>query len=143
VIIMLRAARPDDYGFAKKTYYETMRWLIERLFGWDEEREDRKFAEQFKLEGVRIITADGRDVGWIQTLPADGAIYLGQLYVVPAWQRRGIGSEILRRLIADARNQGKALTLSVVKINPARRFYETLGFRVTHDDEYKYHMRLD
>jgi GNAT superfamily N-acetyltransferase len=143
VIIALRAARPDDYGFAKNTYYETMRWLIERLFGWDEKREDRKFAEQFKLEEVRIITADGRDVGWIQTLPADGALYLGQLYVVPAWQRRGIGSEILTRLIAEARDQEKALTLSVVKINPARRFYETFGFRITHDDEHKYHMRLD
>jgi len=60
VIIALRAARPDDYRFAKQTYYETMRWIIERLFGWDEEREDRKFAEHFKLEEVRIITADGR-----------------------------------------------------------------------------------
>jgi ribosomal protein S18 acetylase RimI-like enzyme len=46
-------------------------------------------------------------------------------------------------LIAEARHQGRALTLSVVKINPARRFYEALGFRITHDDEYKYHMRLD
>jgi GNAT superfamily N-acetyltransferase len=143
VIITLRAARPDDYGFAKQIYYETMRWIIERLFDWDEEREDRKFAEQFKLEEVRIITADGRDVGWIQTQPADGALYLGQLYVVPAWQRRGIGSQVVTRLIAEARHQGRALTLSVVKINPARRFYEALGFRITHDDEYKYHMRLD
>jgi len=143
VNITLRAARPDDYGFAKQTYYETMRWIIECLFGWDEEREDRKFAEQFKLEEVRIITADGRDAGWLQTQPADGAVYLGQLYVVPALQRRGIGTEVLGRVIAEARNQGKAITLSVVKINPARRLYETLGFRITHDDEYKYHMRLD
>ena len=36
MLITLRAARPDDYGFAKQTYYETMRWVIERLFGWDE-----------------------------------------------------------------------------------------------------------
>jgi len=143
VIIALRAARPDDYGFAKQTYYETIRWVIERLFGWDNEREDRKFAEQFRLEEVRIITADDRDVGWIQTRPAGGALYLGQLYVVPAWQRRGIGSEVLARLIAEARKQGKAITLSVVKINPARRLYEAHGFRITHEDEYKYHMRLD
>ena len=34
MIISLRAARPDDYGFAKETYYETMRWLIERLFSY-------------------------------------------------------------------------------------------------------------
>jgi len=120
-----------------------MRWIIERLFGWDEDREDRKFAEQFKREEVRIIAADGRDVGWMQTQLRDDAVYLGQLYVTPAWQGRGIGSEVLGRLIAEAREQGKAITLSVVKINPALRLYEAHGFRVTHDDEYKYHMRLD
>ncbi len=142
-MITLRPARPDDYEFTKQIYYETMRWIIERLFGWDQEREDKKFAAQFKLEEVRIITADGRDVGWIQTLPLEDSLYLGQLYVVPALQRRGIGTEVLTRLIAEARGQGKAITLSVVKINPARKLYENHGFRITHDDEYKYHMRLD
>lgn len=141
--IILRPGRPDDYGFAKQTYYETMRWIIERLFGWDEEREDTKFAEQFKLEEVRIITADGRDVGWVQTQPSEGAINIGQLYVLPAIQRRGIGTKVLTMLIAEGKGQGKAITLSVVKINPARRLYEAHGFRITHDDEYKYHMRLD
>ena len=104
MITTLRAARLDDYGFAKQIYFETMRWIIERLFGWDGEREDRKFAQQFRIEEVRIIVADGRDVGWIQTREADGTLYLGQLYVAPAWQRRGIGSEVLARLIAEARD---------------------------------------
>jgi GNAT superfamily N-acetyltransferase len=142
-MIALRPARSDDYEFTKQIYYDTMRGIIEQLFGWDREREDKKFAAQFKLEDVRIITADGRDVGWIQTLPLEDSLYLGQFYVIPALQRRGIGSEILRRLIAEARGQGKAMTLSVVKINPVRKLYEAHGFRITHDDEYKYHMRLD
>jgi hypothetical protein len=42
-----------------------MRWLIEQLFGWDQEREDAKFASQFKPDEVRIITAGGQDVGWL------------------------------------------------------------------------------
>jgi len=143
MIVTLRPARPDDYGFTKQTYYETMRWIITRLFGWDEEREDAKFAAQFKLDDVRIITADGRDAGWIQTQSADSTVNIRQLYVVPPLQRRGIGTKILLRLIAEARDQGKATTLSVVKINPALRLYEAHGFRITHEDEYKYHMRLD
>ena len=43
-----------------------MRWIVERLFGWDEVREDKNFAQFFKLDEVRIITADDQDVGWIQ-----------------------------------------------------------------------------
>jgi hypothetical protein len=46
-------------------------------------------------------------------------------------------------VIDEAQQQAKAVTLGVVKINPARRLYERLGFRVTHDDEYKFYMRRE
>ena len=36
-----------------------------------------------------------------------------------------------------------ALTLGVVKIKPALRLYERLGFRTTHEDERKFYMRHD
>jgi hypothetical protein len=94
VIITLRAARPDDYGFAKQIYYETMRWIIERLFDWDEEREDRKFAEQFKLEEVRIITADGRtSAGFKRNRPTARSISGNCM-----WSRHGSGEASARKL---------------------------------------------
>ena len=141
--ITLRPAHPDDVIFARQLYYDTMRWIIERLFGWDEARENTKFAHQFKLEEVEIITVDGLDAGWLQTQSNDSTIILGQLYVAPALQRRGIGTEALNKLLRRARRQGKAVTLSVVKINPARHFYERHGFRMTHEDQFKFYMRRD
>jgi hypothetical protein len=36
-----------------------------------------------------------------------------------------------------------SVTLGVVKINPALRLYERLGFRITHDDARKFYMRRD
>jgi hypothetical protein len=33
------------------------------------------------------------------------------------------------------------VTLGVVKFNPALELYKRLGFQVTHEDEYKFHMR--
>jgi len=63
--VELRPACDRDFVFARSVYFETMRWIIERLSGWDEARELKKFAQFFKLDEVRIITADGRDVGWI------------------------------------------------------------------------------
>ncbi|HEV2690331.1 MAG TPA: GNAT family N-acetyltransferase [Bryobacteraceae bacterium] len=116
-----------------------MRWIIERYFGWDERREEEKFAEQFKIDEARIIVAKGADVGWLQTQVDDTTINLQSLYVMPSMQRRGIGTEVLKMLAA----QGKAITLGVVKINPAIRLYQRLGFRITHEDEYKFYMRLD
>src|SRR5581483_1803406 len=139
--IHVRQALPADVDFARSLYFETMRGMIESVFGWDQHRQEESFAEWFDLEQVGIIVADGLDVGWLQTRKDEQEVYLGSLYVKPEMQRRGIGTHILRELIAQCRYASKALTLGVMKINPAIHFYERLGFRVTHEDEYKFFMR--
>jgi ribosomal protein S18 acetylase RimI-like enzyme len=143
VNIGLRTASDRDLTFARDVYFETMRWIIERLFGWDPAREDKNFAQFFRLDEVRIITADEQDVGWIQEQVEDTTINLGSFYVMPMMQRRGIGTQVLQMLLARARNQSKAITLAVVKINPALRFYEKHGFRITHEDKHKFYLRAD
>ena len=93
--------------------------------------------------GRRVIWVAGEDASWLQTAPADDAIFLGQLYLARTFQNRGIGGHVVQLLIEEATRSGKAITLGVVKINPARRLYERLGFRVTHEDEHKVFMRRD
>lgn len=138
--IALRTAWDDDVAFARNLYFETMRGIVERLFGWDQSREEKNFARFFKLDEVRIITADGQDVGWIQEQISERSINLGSFYVAPAMQGRGIGTQVLRMLLERAARESKAMTLAVVKINPARQFYEKRGFRTTHEDAHKVYM---
>ena len=59
------------------------------------------------------------------------------------FQRCGIGTELMKSLIEEAKNAGQSVRLNVVKINPARRLYERLGFRITHEDELKLYMKRD
>jgi ribosomal protein S18 acetylase RimI-like enzyme len=141
--IRLRASQAKDFAFARELYFETMRPMIERLFGWNQARQEENFTRWFDLDEVSIITADGIDVGWIQQRADSGGIFLGSIYVMPSMQGLGIGTRILRSLLASARDQSKVLTLAVMKINPAIRLYERLGFRTTHEDEYKLYMRAD
>ena len=141
--IQLREARPADVDFARALYFETMRGMIEPLFGWDQRRQEESFAEWFDLEQASIIMADGRDVGWMQTRANEGEVFLGSLYVIPEMQRRGIGTHVLRELIAQSKRSSQPLTLAVMKNNPAIHLYERLGFRLTHEDRYKFYMRVD
>ena len=90
---------------------------------------------------VRIIALAGEDVGWLQTTPADDTIYLGQLFIDRHRQRQGIGQAVIAIVGDEAARDNKAITLSVVKINPARQLYERLGFEVTHKDQLKVYMR--
>jgi GNAT superfamily N-acetyltransferase len=141
--VALIPAAAGDYEYARETYYTTMRWIIERLFGWDQAKQDVSFESQFRVDDVRLIMMDGQRAGWIQTHQSESAVTLHQFYVVPALQRRGIGTQVLEMVIQEARDQGKHLKVAVVKINPAKSLYDRHGFRVTHEDEYKYYMSLD
>lgn len=47
-------------------------------------------------------------------------------------------------MIGEAAHARQAMTLGVVKTNPALRLYRRLGFRITHDDDdRKYYMRRE
>ncbi len=70
-------------------------------------------------------------------------ILLLLIYVVPSMQRKGIGSGVIQALLQLGRQKSQPVTLAVMKINPARALYERLGFRTTHEDEYKVYMRAD
>jgi ribosomal protein S18 acetylase RimI-like enzyme len=139
--IHVREARLADADFARSLYFETMRRMIEAKFGWDQRRQEESFAEWFDLEEAGIIVADGRDAGWMQTRTNEHEVFLGSLYVKPEMQRLGIGTHVVLELIGQCRRSSKALTLAVMKINPAIHLYERLGFRITHEDEYKFYMQ--
>ena len=139
--VRFRAFRTEDFTFARGLYFETMRWAIERLFGWDEAFQQRSFAGWFKPDEVSIITADGTDVGWMQQRQDRDAIFLGSIYVIPTMQGKGIGTHVIRTLIDLAAARSQAVTLAVMKMNPAVSLYERLGFRVMSEDEYKVYMR--
>ena len=139
--VALRAARPVDYGFARQLYAMTMRDPIERAFGWDEYRQDLSFARQYVQSEVRIITLNGRDIGWHQTRSVGPTLHLFQFYIAPAWQNQAIGGVVLKRVLARVEGRGRDAALSVMKENPARRLYERHGFRATHEDRYTVYMR--
>jgi ribosomal protein S18 acetylase RimI-like enzyme len=80
-----------------------------------------------------VVAVDGQDVGrfWLTRRP--GVVELSGLELVPAWRSRGVGAEVLRRLVTVARGEGRRLELEVDEDNvPAQRFYERAGLvRVT------------
>jgi ribosomal protein S18 acetylase RimI-like enzyme len=119
-----------------------MRPYAERLMVWEKQRQMAGFSAQWKLEDVRVIVAEGKDVGWLQTAETLSQIILQQLFIAPNRQRRGIGTEVLRRLLADWRPAGKPVALTVLKNNPARRLYERFGFAVVGEAGVKFEMRL-
>jgi ribosomal protein S18 acetylase RimI-like enzyme len=140
--INLRAASPQDFGYCESLYFAGMMRIIQEL-DLEMTAQVATFRQQWEVAQVRIITHDGADAGWLQTTTRGDDLFLAQIFVDGAFQRRGIGTDVMRRLIGEASREGRAVTLGVVKTNPALQLYKRLGFRVTHDDDRKFYMRLD
>ena len=140
--IMLRPARTQDFDFCEALYFAGMENIIREL-NLDRVAQSASFRQLWELTQVRIIVVDGADVGWLQSTKQGDSLFLAQLFISASFQRRGIGTEVMHRLIAEAARARQAVTLGVVKINPALRLYERMGFRITHEDDRKLYMRRD
>jgi GNAT superfamily N-acetyltransferase len=133
----------DDLPFARTLYLDNMREVSQRAgFAWDEARQTAGFDARFVADEVSIIVFDGQDIGWMQIAEREGDFFLKQFFVHPNHQRGGIGTKLLHELIERARREGKAITLGVVKGNPARSLYERHGFHLTGEDQYKVYMAI-
>jgi len=137
---VLRPARPEDFDYCEALYFSAAERSI-AVMKLDRAAHSAGFRQRWDVTEVRIITLDGRDIGWLQTMTRGDTLFLGQLFVAPAHQRRGIGTEVMNALVDEATVAGQAMTLGVVKTNPALELYRRLGFQVTHDDDRKFYMR--
>jgi GNAT superfamily N-acetyltransferase len=141
--IHLRKGSAEHYAFAQHLYLSTMQPYTAELMVWDETRQRLSFADQWRLDEVQIIAVDDTDVGWFQVSETSTGIRLLQFFIAPDRQRQGIGTEVLKSLVATWQLTGKPIALTVLKNNPAKRLYARCGFSVVGEMGVKFEMRLD
>jgi GNAT superfamily N-acetyltransferase len=140
--IEFRPTIDHDFEYCSRLYFVEMRWIIEEL-NLDRTAQETSFRRQWNPAQVRMIALDGTDVGWLQAMTQSDELFVAQMFVDGPFQRRGIGTEVVKRLIGEANEVKLAVRLNVVRINPARRLYERLGFRVIGEDDRKFYMKRD
>jgi GNAT superfamily N-acetyltransferase len=140
--ISFRPVAARDFEYCRCVYFAGMREILEKLH-LDREAQESALKELWDQDQVRMIVLDGVDVGWMQTTMEDGDFFVGQLFLDKPHQGRGIGTQVMERLIAEAARAKQAVRLNVVKINPAVRLYTRLGFHVVREDDRKFYMRRE
>jgi GNAT superfamily N-acetyltransferase len=129
--LALRRANEEDVDFAFQVLKETMRDYVVATWGtWREEESRREIAEQVSAGGTEIIELNHAPIG-VQLVERPGThIQLVQLYIEKEFQRRGLGTQLLKRLFVEGRESSLPIRLRVLAVNPAKRLYERLGFVV-------------
>lgn len=124
-------ARPEDapvvFGFAKELIeaYETDPKLdLDMALAWTKRKIEKRIGEYTR------VLRDGQTVAYYRFVPDGERMELDDLYVLPAWRNRGIGTAILRRCLA----QGKPIYFYVFTGNVrAVALYEREGFKKAED----------
>lgn len=132
-----------DAEFIYRLVEETMRSYVEQVWGQFSEDYNRKnIAETITAGNYSIIALENERVGALSVERLPTHIQLSQLFILPARQRQGIGTSIVRGLINEARKSKMPLRLRVLSVNPARRLYEREGFLVTSTTPERVYMEL-
>jgi ribosomal protein S18 acetylase RimI-like enzyme len=125
-----RRANSADRDFLYRLKAVCLKQYVAAIWGWDEADQRQRFNATFDPAAGQILVAFGRDVGQLSITRGPAEIYINGIYLLPAYQRQGLGSLILSDLLAEARQCKRAVRLQVLVGNPARNLYERLGFEV-------------
>lgn len=113
---------------------------IALMFGWDEKVQRDFHAKAWQRQKPDIITYDGKLIGTIATIESEDCVEIGQFFILPDYQNKGIGTHLLKGILDEADQLGKNVTLRFLKNNPVKSLYTRNGFRIVHTDESLYYM---
>jgi GNAT superfamily N-acetyltransferase len=128
------AVGESDFDALADLRIEAMRESLERVGRFDPERARQRLRAGYEPAHTVGILLDGRRVGFYALRPVAGALSLDHLYILPAYQGRGLGSVVLRHIAALADEQNLPVRLGALRDSPSNVFYQRHGYVQTGED---------
>ena len=80
-----------------------MRVYVDAVWGWNDAWQRAAHDRSYPAVGLYVIAKDATDVGVVQYEQRDGAMWIGRLEVLPAFQSRGLGAAVIVRVAHSIR----------------------------------------
>jgi ribosomal protein S18 acetylase RimI-like enzyme len=138
--ISFRPIAPDDMELLLRVYRSTREEELAMVVDWTAEMKDAFVLQQFSAQHAwyqehyvgaefQIILVDGEPAGRLYIHRREREIRLVDITLLPDYRQGGIGTSLVRDLLAEGQAAGKPVTIHVEIYNPAMRLYGRLGFR--------------
>ena len=128
-----RPAGQPDRQFLEDTHVAALGPVALVGYGWPEVTLREQFLSEIDLATCQVILVDGRRAGYIAVEDRGRFWYIEAIAVARRYQGQGVGTAVLRDVLADA--GWRAVRLNVLHVNRARALYERLGFRIIGKDD--------
>lgn len=136
----LKKAEKSDWDFIWTLRIKTMKEKIVNSYGWDEEAQ-RSYAEESHDRGL-IVIVDNKPVGVVTLSDWGDQLHLTWIAIAPEFQRKGIGTKLIKYCQQEAVKIQKPLTLQVLSNNQAISLYKRCGFKkISESNSGKFMMR--
>lgn len=145
-----RPATSDDQTFLLEVYGSTRAEEL-ALTTWDQAQRDAFLSMQFSAqqshygqhypEGEHyIILVNDHAVGSLYVAEIENEIRILDLTILPQHRNAGIGTQIMKELMAEAALIGKPLRVYVESFNRSLGLFERLGFEKSGESGHSYLM---
>jgi len=127
--LYLRAATPEDSGFAYQTKRVAFHTYAEQVLGWDDAHQRSLHQTRFASQDFRIIQMSGSEVGVLAIQLEPDRLKVYQIFIHPDHQGKGVGTACMRIVIDEVKAANLPIELQVLRVNPkAIDFYKRIGF---------------
>ena len=129
--LSIRKARASDSEFVFTVKKAAYREYVEQVWGWEDDYQRERHNREFDSHDFHIIQFREIDVGFFITSSTSDTLKVNQIYILPEYQGKGIGSACMTRIIDDANLEQKSVVLKVLKVNTRSiALYRRLGFTI-------------
>ena len=127
-LITLAPGTDDDYEFSYRVKKAAEGKYIRRIWGWDEALQRDYHKKDWQEKRPNIINYEAKPIGTLSVIQDEEYIKIGQFFIFPEYQNRGIGSCLLERFLRKADKAGRISRLAFLKDNPVASLYRRNGF---------------
>ena len=125
-----RKCEGTDIQFIYELKEKCFKWHVEKIYGWNGkiqiELTEKEMAEH--MTDMNIVQHEGKDIGLFTFYYDDtGDACIGMFAILPEYQGKGIGTQILLNVLEE--NKNVRIYLKTYKENPARNLYQRVGFK--------------
>ncbi len=131
----VRDATREDIPRLYEIHRAALGPYVEATWGWDEEFQRSEFERRGTGTNRRVIEVGDEVAGFLEIEEQSDRLVLRTIELSPEFQGRGIGTRLIKQLLARSWSTGLPVRLRVLKCNPAKGLYERLGFEVVRETE--------
>ncbi|WP_434360186.1 GNAT family N-acetyltransferase [Parasalinivibrio latis] len=139
--IHFEIATDNELEWVAQLKSQVEREYIEPHFGWDEEKQKAILSKEWAIVKPWLIVSGSEKIGTVSFQLGKQGVYLGSFYIVPQYQRLGIGSRVLTRICERLDREGQLCELAFLKGNPVHSLYARFGFTCCKSTKYLVYMR--